>query len=140
MDFGEFVSAVDENEELQLGQLYFVLPLTCLNRPVPPEEMAALALKASEAFRKMRGGGGGGGGVGVGRARCCGVEGVETLEFAIKRKDVNRCRWVADTVGSGGGDSGDRQEFVSRRRRRRTGGCRVGRQRFLAELSAIEEE
>ncbi|KAG6663245.1 uncharacterized protein LOC122296720 [Carya illinoinensis] len=56
MDFDDVVSAVNENEELQLGQLYFALPLSKLKQPLQPEEMAALAVKASSALMKASGG------------------------------------------------------------------------------------
>ena len=50
MDFDDLVLAVDENDELQIGQLYFVLPLSRLGHRLRPEEMAALAVKASSAL------------------------------------------------------------------------------------------
>ncbi|MED6120584.1 hypothetical protein PIB30_022244 [Stylosanthes scabra] len=52
MDFDDVVSAVDQEEVLQPGQLYFVLPLNRLSRPLQPAEMAALAVKASSALMK----------------------------------------------------------------------------------------
>ncbi|KAJ0097325.1 hypothetical protein Patl1_28836 [Pistacia atlantica] len=52
MDFDDVVSAISEEEELQLGQLYFVLPLSKLHYPLQAEEMAALAVKASAALMK----------------------------------------------------------------------------------------
>ncbi|XP_059458561.1 uncharacterized protein LOC132188174 isoform X2 [Corylus avellana] len=55
MDFDDVVSAVNDNEVLQPGQLYFALPLSKLRHPLQPEEMAALAVKASSAL--MRSGG-----------------------------------------------------------------------------------
>lgn len=55
MEFDDVVSAVNDEEELQPGQLYFALPLTKLRHPLQPEEMAALAVKASSAM--MRSGG-----------------------------------------------------------------------------------
>ncbi|XP_054822850.1 uncharacterized protein LOC129321193 [Prosopis cineraria] len=57
MDFDDVVSAIDEDEHLQLGQLYFVLPLTRLEHRLRAEEMAALAVKASSALTKSSGGG-----------------------------------------------------------------------------------
>ncbi|XP_016561892.2 uncharacterized protein LOC124895672 [Capsicum annuum] len=50
MDFGNVVSAVSDEEELQLGQLYFALPLSHLKHKLKAEEMAALAMKASSAL------------------------------------------------------------------------------------------
>ncbi|KAJ0234371.1 Uncharacterized protein HA466_0274070 [Hirschfeldia incana] len=55
MDFDDTVSAVSGNEELRLGQLYFVLPLTWLSHPLRAEEIAALAVKASSALTKSGG-------------------------------------------------------------------------------------
>lgn len=57
MDFDDVVTAVDDDDELQLGQLYFALPLDRLNQPLQAEEMAALAVKASSALMKAGGGG-----------------------------------------------------------------------------------
>ncbi|KAJ8546106.1 hypothetical protein K7X08_018689 [Anisodus acutangulus] len=55
MDFGDVVSAVSADEELQPGQLYFALPLSNLKRKLKPEEMAALAVKASSALDNCSG-------------------------------------------------------------------------------------
>ncbi|XP_008241600.1 PREDICTED: uncharacterized protein LOC103340016, partial [Prunus mume] len=55
MDFDDIVQAVNENEELQPGQLYFALPLSWLKHPLQAEEMAALAVKASSALMKSGG-------------------------------------------------------------------------------------
>ncbi|XP_023007426.1 uncharacterized protein LOC111499928 [Cucurbita maxima] len=57
MDFNDVVNAVDDEDELQLGQLYFALPLEKLNKPLHAEDMAALAVKASSALMKAGGGG-----------------------------------------------------------------------------------
>ncbi|KAI9089063.1 hypothetical protein K1719_029342 [Acacia pycnantha] len=56
MDFDVLVTAIDEDEELQLGQLYFVLPLARLQHRLRPEDMASLAVKASSALTKSGGG------------------------------------------------------------------------------------
>ncbi|GMI76920.1 hypothetical protein like AT2G23690 [Hibiscus trionum] len=50
MEFDDVVSAIGEDQELQPGQLYFALPLSWLNRPVQPQVMAALAVKATSAL------------------------------------------------------------------------------------------
>uniref|UniRef100_A0A804IYP9 Uncharacterized protein n=1 Tax=Musa acuminata subsp. malaccensis TaxID=214687 RepID=A0A804IYP9_MUSAM len=50
MEFDAFVSAVGAEEELRPGQLYFVLPRTMLKYPLRAEDVAALALKASDAL------------------------------------------------------------------------------------------
>ncbi|XP_072987374.1 uncharacterized protein [Typha latifolia] len=50
MEFDGFVSAIGEEEELRLGQIYFLLPRTMLKRPIHADELAALAVKASAAL------------------------------------------------------------------------------------------
>lgn len=55
MDFDDVVSAVDDDDVLVPGQLYFVLPLSRLKRRLRAEEMAALAVKASSALGKSSG-------------------------------------------------------------------------------------
>ncbi|KVI09042.1 Protein of unknown function DUF4228 [Cynara cardunculus var. scolymus] len=55
MEFDDVLSAIRDDDELQPGQLYFALPLTRLRRPLQPEEMAALAVKASAALAKTGG-------------------------------------------------------------------------------------
>ncbi|KAI3669882.1 hypothetical protein L6452_41342 [Arctium lappa] len=54
MEFDDVVSAIGDDDELQLGQLYFALPLSRLRHPLSPEEMAALAVKASSALAGCR--------------------------------------------------------------------------------------
>lgn len=55
MDFDDVVSVIQDDEELQPGQLYFALPLSRLKQPLQAEEMAALAVKASSALMKSSG-------------------------------------------------------------------------------------
>ncbi|CAI9272563.1 uncharacterized protein LOC111876699 [Lactuca sativa] len=55
MEFDDVVSAIRDEDVLHPGQLYFALPLTRLRRPLLPEEMAALAVKASSALAKSGG-------------------------------------------------------------------------------------
>ncbi|XP_055827952.1 uncharacterized protein LOC129896144 [Solanum dulcamara] len=52
MEFGDTVSALNADEELQLGQLYFALPLKRLRNILRADEMAALAVKASSALKR----------------------------------------------------------------------------------------
>ncbi|XP_050366716.1 uncharacterized protein LOC126785149 [Argentina anserina] len=77
MDYGGFITAVNGDEELHLGQLYFVLPLNWLNKPLRAEEMAALAVRASLALRNMR----------RSSRRCC-KGGDDQVVFSIMKKDV----------------------------------------------------
>lgn len=52
MDFDDVVTAINGDDVLQPGQLYFALPLNRLKYPLQAEEMAALAVKASSALMK----------------------------------------------------------------------------------------
>ncbi|GFQ01918.1 hypothetical protein PHJA_002335700 [Phtheirospermum japonicum] len=51
MDFYGVVSALGDDEVLHPGHLYFALPLVRMGRRMRPEEMAALAVRASSALR-----------------------------------------------------------------------------------------
>ncbi|CAL0330755.1 unnamed protein product [Lupinus luteus] len=55
MDFNDVVKAVDGDQMLQLGHLYFALPLSELQRKLQAEEMVALAVKASNVITKSSG-------------------------------------------------------------------------------------
>lgn len=57
MDFNKVISAMNEVEELQVGELYFALPLSWLNSPLRAEDMANLAIRASLALKMGSGGG-----------------------------------------------------------------------------------
>jgi hypothetical protein len=50
LELGGAVAAVAGDEELQPGQLYFVLPASMRRRALQAEEMAALAIRASAAL------------------------------------------------------------------------------------------
>ncbi|XP_047090251.1 uncharacterized protein LOC124702176 [Lolium rigidum] len=50
LELGGAVAALALDEELQPGQLYFVLPAAMRRRPLQAEEMAALAIRASAAL------------------------------------------------------------------------------------------
>ncbi|CAN1190971.1 hypothetical protein LINPERPRIM_LOCUS39818 [Linum perenne] len=121
MEFDDVVSAVHEEDELQPGQLYFALPVSWLNHPLQPEEMAALAVKASSALMKH-----GGGFV---------VDGEKTKHgggFVVGDEKLG----VSD-VGklSRGGTAGDGRN----RRRGDGGGGGDGGRKFAAKLSVIPE-
>ncbi|ESQ53405.1 hypothetical protein EUTSA_v10026416mg [Eutrema salsugineum] len=117
MDFDDAVSAISADEELQLGQIYFALPLSWLRQPLKAEEMAALAVKASSAL--MRSGG-------SCRRKC-------VNPIVVADKYHLRVGSGDATVGSGGGRrkgrNGDGGGSSSSRRRK----C------YAAELSTIEE-
>ena len=50
LDFDAPVRAVGARDALQPGQLYFALPVAMLGRPLPAQDMAALAARASAAL------------------------------------------------------------------------------------------
>ncbi|XP_064947490.1 uncharacterized protein LOC103989419 [Musa acuminata AAA Group] len=54
MEFDGFVHAVSADDELRPGQLYFLLPISMLQRPLSKEEVAALAVRASAALLVAR--------------------------------------------------------------------------------------
>ncbi|CAN1190972.1 hypothetical protein LINPERPRIM_LOCUS39818 [Linum perenne] len=119
MEFDDVVSAVHEEDELQPGQLYFALPVSWLNHPLQPEEMAALAVKASSALMKH-----GGGFV---------VDG-EKLGVSDAGKSGRRSGGGGGKL-SRGGTAGDGRN----RRRGDGGGGGDGGRKFAAKLSVIPE-
>ncbi|KAA3485314.1 Cysteine/Histidine-rich C1 domain family protein [Gossypium australe] len=54
MDFDTTLCAIDADDQLQPGELYFVLPLRLLNSPLRTQEMRALAVKATQALNLGR--------------------------------------------------------------------------------------
>ncbi|MCL7024800.1 hypothetical protein MKW94_028805 [Papaver nudicaule] len=50
--YDDYVKALDSEEEIQLGQIYFVLEKNRLKYRLTASDMAALAVKASSAFMK----------------------------------------------------------------------------------------
>ncbi|PSS30790.1 Protein of unknown function DUF4228, plant protein [Actinidia chinensis var. chinensis] len=109
MEFDDVVSAIDGDEELRPGQLYFALPLSRLRCPLQAEEMAALAVKASSALAKS----------GVSGSEKCGCRSA-AIVYGEKRS-----RRVEDGGGGRGGGGG--------------GGGRRRKTSFEAKLSAIPE-
>ncbi|POO02633.1 HTH-type transcriptional regulator [Trema orientale] len=115
MDFDDVVSAVNDDEELQPGQLYFALPLDRLRHRLQPEEMAALAVKASSALMKSGG------------EKCgCRRDSVSPIVFSGDAVKSSRRVDGRDGGAAAGGGS---------RRVRRSG----GRRKFTAMLSSIPE-
>lgn len=119
LDFDDVVTAVDENQVLQPGQLYFALPLSRLRQRLQAHEMAALAVKASSALMKSS------------STDKCGYRGKQILfsgEYDSKR--------VSPVTSSDGGT-------VHRSRRGRTTTAAVadgaGGAKFMALLSSIPE-
>lgn len=119
LGFDDLVSAINDDEELELGQLYFELPVSWLDTPIKAQEMAALAVKASLAVNMVGG-----------RDGCCWfrLRSVDLVELNTK-KTLEDSPLV--TIGDHGGG------LVARRRR----GGGGGRERKLNnKLSAILEE
>lgn len=113
MAFDDFVTAVHEDEELKLGQLYFALPLSQLKRHLPPQQMAALAVTAHSALNK--------------NGAKCGSGRQQILVF------------TAGGCGDGGGVGGSVTVGVAKRGKNKIGGGR-GRGKFTATLSSIPEQ
>ncbi|TMW84273.1 hypothetical protein EJD97_025499 [Solanum chilense] len=114
MDFGDVVSAISADEELQPGQLYFALPLSNLKRRLKAEEMAALAVKASSALNN------------------CGTE-----KYGCRRKGSD---FLVEKKGKrrDNNDSAAAATAAELRRARSSGGS--GRRgKFTARLTAIPE-
>ncbi|KAJ0233342.1 Uncharacterized protein HA466_0283090 [Hirschfeldia incana] len=113
MDFDDVVSAISADEELQLGHIYFALPLSSLHQSLKAEEMAALAVKASSALMKS--------GHSCGRDKCrCRRKCVSPVIFSSRR--------VAAVRSDGQTRNGKRR-----------GGGGSGRRKYAAKLSMIEE-
>ncbi|XP_019057378.1 PREDICTED: uncharacterized protein LOC104807563 isoform X3 [Tarenaya hassleriana] len=127
MDFDDVVSAISADEELQLGHLYFALPLSWLRRSLQPlraEEMAALAVKANSALTSR-------GGCGREKCRC-------------RRRCATPVVFPADKlrrIVSGGDDTVG--SSVGTRKVRGGGSGRSGssseRRKFAAKLNTIDE-
>ncbi|CAN4082824.1 unnamed protein product [Withania somnifera] len=109
MDFGDVVSAISADEELQPGQLYFALPLSNLKRRLKAEEMAALAVKATSALNNGNGG----------------------EKYGCRRKSSDL--FIAEK-----GDN-DNSSAAAELKRARSSGGSGRRGKFTARLSAIPE-
>lgn len=54
MSIGTCVPQVPDDEELQPGQIYFLLPLSQSHKPLSLPDLCSLAIKASSGLRKNR--------------------------------------------------------------------------------------
>lgn len=121
MDFDTFLSGINGDEMLQPGRLYFALPVSWLKSPLRGEKMVSLAVKASLALNKMRGG----------RGKCCGCVVKKDdfwLDFSTRVLGLSSPKIV---VGDGGDGSGG--STLNRK-------GRGGRGRFTTKLNVIFEE
>ena len=125
MEFDEYVSAINENEHLQLGRLYFALPSSWLNNPLSTEQMAALAVKANSALK-----------MGARAGFCwCGMKKVDpAIVWRSKSPSDETIPMVATGTHSDGGG------FVAERRGKSGGRERKSTTRLTPRLSAILEE
>lgn len=103
MEYNGFLLAMSRDEELQMGQLYFLLPQSMLKKPLHADDMAALAVKASTALMKAS-------------ATCChrtgtGRQAVAPLQYHQSLRPAPttlspRSRPVTDHAGQQGSHSG----------------------------------
>ncbi|RAL46747.1 hypothetical protein DM860_005026 [Cuscuta australis] len=121
MDFGDVVSALAGDEELQPGQLYFALPLCRLKRRLQAEEMAALAVKASSALTKS---------LGSGCEKKCGCR-RKGVDFPVEKESKSATAAADRSVIAGGLTNGGRSNG--------NGGGRRRSGKFAANLRAIPE-
>ncbi|RZC67054.1 hypothetical protein C5167_010749 [Papaver somniferum] len=119
MDFGNYVSALHGDEELQLGHLYFVLPLSRLKQPIQAEDLAALAVMASSALMKS--------------SSTSNKKDSAPLVFSVTNQMKNMRVANSNTVGNGGG--GGRGAVVGNKHKR---GSSRGRD-FTSNLNVITE-
>ncbi|KAL2231599.1 uncharacterized protein LOC105172868 [Sesamum indicum] len=115
MELDEFAVAMSGDEVLQPGELYFEMPLDRRNRRLQVEDMAALVLKASAALASCSSRDYDDGMI---SCSCC-VWGKVRPVMLFSEKE--RLLAAEDGGGNGGG-----------------GGCK--RRKFVAKLSAIDEE
>ncbi|XVF00638.1 hypothetical protein REPUB_Repub04eG0018200 [Reevesia pubescens] len=129
MDFDSTLCAIDEDDQLQLGELYFALPLSWLNSPLQAEEMGALVTKASQALN-----------LGVIRKNFCGCGINKKVDpLLLPNKRVAKSSFMMTNGGSHGGVAGGSGGGFGVRRKTRGGGRRSGSS-FTAKLTAILEE
>ncbi|XWS67516.1 hypothetical protein CRYUN_Cryun04dG0013200 [Craigia yunnanensis] len=128
MDFDSTLCAIDEEDQLQLGELYFALPLSLLNSPLRTEEMGALAIKACQALNL--------GGI---RNKFCGCGNKKVDPLLLPDKRVAKSRFLVTNGGSNGGVAGNSGGSFGVRRKRRGAGRRSGTS-FTAKLTVILEE
>ena len=129
MDFDNTLCAIDEEDQLQLGELYFALPLSLLNSPLRTEEMGALAFKASQALNL--------GGIRKKFYGCGFNKKVDPLLLPDKR--VAQSSFMVTNGGSNGGVAGSSGGSFGVRRKRRGTGRRSGTS-FTEKLTVILEE
>ncbi|CAJ2635512.1 unnamed protein product [Trifolium pratense] len=129
MGYDDVVLAMDEDDVLRLGQLYFALPLNRLKKPLSVVEMAALAVKANSALNESSGGAGG-----KNRFRR-----KKKTMFMFTAGDGNRKPGRRVAPENDGGDVAVSVVRSKSNGRRRYSGGGGGRGKYMAALSAIPE-
>ncbi|KAH7575138.1 hypothetical protein ACOSP7_005454 [Xanthoceras sorbifolium] len=136
LDFDSFVWAINGDEQLHPGQLYFALPMSWLEKPLRAEEMACLAVKASMALKTST----------LGHRRCCGSScGLKRVDDVMYSTTTSNKVLVSNHVSHdqlvGGRSEGSRvvgsrrRGFVEKKKRR--GG---GSGSLTTKLNVILEE
>lgn len=142
MDFDSFISAINGDEDLLPGRLYFALPVSWLKSPLRGEKMASLAVKASLALKRKGGGG-------HGDNKFCGSCGVKEDDVLMYNTTAPRVLDPASpklVMGSGvahggrGAVRGGGRGSTVRQRRQGSSNRGRGRGNFAAKLSIIIEE
>ncbi|KAI3769815.1 hypothetical protein L6452_00928 [Arctium lappa] len=104
MDFDQYLTAMNGEDELRLGHLYFQLPWSWLNRRLAAEDMASLAVKAGRALTDSR----------SGKVRCgCCVTRVDPVVLFGDGDEMITSSW--SRLGGGGGNhshGGKRRMFT----------------------------
>ncbi|MFQ6663984.1 hypothetical protein Gotur_031268 [Gossypium turneri] len=122
MDFDTTLCAIDADDQLQPGELYFVLPLRLLNSPLRTQEMRALAVKATQALNL-------GDATGIANNLCgCGINKKMDPPLLLNN-NLQKSSFLV-THGGGGGGEGFRV-------RRKT---RTAKSSFNSKLTVILEE
>lgn len=123
MDFDATLCAIDADDHLQLGELYFVLPLRFLNSPLRTQKMGALAVKATQALNLSHA-------TGIANIfRGCGINKKTDPPLLLNNTQLQKSSFMV-THGAGGGGEGFRV-------RRRT---RTAKTSFNSKLTVILEE
>ena len=129
MDFDSTLCPIDEEDQLQLGELYFALPLSWLNSPLRNEEMGALAIKAVQALNLD----------GI-ENKFCGFGFNKKVDpLLLPNKRVAKPSFMVTNSGNNGGVSGGGDGGFGVRRKTRGAGRRLGSS-FTAKLTVILEE
>ncbi|MBA0562274.1 hypothetical protein Golob_007332 [Gossypium lobatum] len=126
MDFDTTLCAIDADDQLQPGELYFVLPLRLLNSPLRTQEMRALVVKATQALNL-------GHATRIANNLCgCGINKKMDPPLLLNN-NLQKSSFLV-THGGGGGGGGGGEGFRVRRK------TRTSKSSFNSKLTVILEE